>query len=534
MRIKLASIEDALDNIGFRKVSAFIKTIHPETDIHYVVTGNHRSLLHTLLMRGAEALAPDDMDRVARSLAEADIVGFSSMTQYASIVVDLIERIRHHNPKAFIVWGGIHPIIEPDDAIQYADAICTGEGEFAFEMFLNAYKAGTDYTTTPGFWFNTPAGIFKNKNLPLMTNEQMDTLPVLTYQDSELIYRNGQGFAPINYMDFINFSGLSYNTVWSIGCPFKCTYCGNSTFIGYDANYRKIRHSSVDTLMKELKSVTAKHPHITSICFHDDSFMAMPYRMLEEFCEAYTREINLPFAVFGVIPNYVREDKVALLVSAGMNRVRMGIQSGSERVLDFYQRPTPIDRIKSAAATLSKYSRYMVPPTYDMILDNPIETVEDTRATLDMFYSMPRPYGLNIYSLRVIPNSQMAATIKKMGIEVTSIRSTFSKHIPSIGNLLIYLMVTFPLPPWFYEYFRGRVEPSCQTEKLYPKLLILLRLLYYGKRSFQMLRFMDFSSIPGIPGYILFKLGVVKYWHRHMVPKLPKDQIPVLAPETQA
>jgi len=35
-------------------------------------------------------------------------------------------------------------------------------------------------------------------------------------------------------------------------------------------------------------------------------------------------------------------------------------------------------------------------------LENPIESSEDTRATVDMLYEMPRPYTLNIYALRII------------------------------------------------------------------------------------------------------------------------------------
>jgi radical SAM superfamily enzyme YgiQ (UPF0313 family) len=48
----------------------------------------------------------------------------------------IIATIRELNSKAYIVWGGIHPIIHPEDAIKHADAICTGEGEFAFKNFL--------------------------------------------------------------------------------------------------------------------------------------------------------------------------------------------------------------------------------------------------------------------------------------------------------------------------------------------------------------------------------------------------------------
>ena len=125
--------------------------------------------------------------------------------------------------------------------------------------------------------------------------------------------------------------------------------------------------------------------------------MALKYEVLEEFCKLWKEEVKMNFAIYGIIPTYVREDKVALLVDAGMNRARMGIQSGSDNILEFYKRPTKLHRIKEATEILNKFKKYMIPPAYDIILENPIETPEDTRATVDLIYNLPRPFTLNIY-----------------------------------------------------------------------------------------------------------------------------------------
>ena len=106
--------------------------------------------------------------------------------------------------RSYIIWGGIHAIIEPEDAIKHADAVCTGEGEFAFKTFLELFKNGEDYTTAPSFWFNQNNKIIKNRNLPLMTPKQMDELPPLTYEDGETVYQRGKGFIPLNYNTIIN------------------------------------------------------------------------------------------------------------------------------------------------------------------------------------------------------------------------------------------------------------------------------------------------------------------------------------------
>jgi radical SAM superfamily enzyme YgiQ (UPF0313 family) len=330
LKIRLALVEDGINNIGFRKFSAYVKSIHPDTKIAYIPTGNMQGLIRTLIEKGAGELSKNDIHKIAQFLAEGEIIGLSSMTQYSTTVNEIITSIRRLNPSAYIVWGGIHPIIYPEDAIKYADAVCTGEGEFAFKTFLELFKNKKDYTNTPSFWFRKDNRVIKNTNLPLMQQNEIDELPPLLYEDGELIYHNGKGFKTINTNDFLQFSGLAYSTVWSIGCPLKCTYCGNSKFIEYDKGYRRLRHSSPRTIVDEIKRAKFKQPHISTIVFHDDSFLALPYAVLEQFCKLWKAEVRIPFAVLGIIPNYVREDKIALLLDAGMNRVRMGIQSGSE------------------------------------------------------------------------------------------------------------------------------------------------------------------------------------------------------------
>lgn len=85
-------------------------------------------------MGDAGTLTREQIDEVAHGLTDADLVGFSSMTGYAELTRSIVARLRALRPDAYIIWGGIHPIIHPEDAITAdVDAICTGEGELAFE-----------------------------------------------------------------------------------------------------------------------------------------------------------------------------------------------------------------------------------------------------------------------------------------------------------------------------------------------------------------------------------------------------------------
>ena len=527
MKIRLACIEDGLENIGFKKFAAYVQSIHKDTQAAFVPTGNVYSLLKHITEKGAGDLNENDIDKVAQFLAEGDLIGLCSMTQYSSTVHKIIVAIRRLNPQAYIVWGGIHAIIHPEDAIKHADAVCTGEGEFAFKIFLDLFLKRKDFTTAPSFWFNKSNGVVKNRNLPLMTPKEMDELPPLMYEDGELIYRRGRGFIPLSASDTLDYNGLQYSTVWSVGCPLMCTYCGNSKFIEYDSGYRRIRHSSPQTIVDEIKRAKSKQPHLSTVNFHDDSFLALPYKQLEDFAKLYKQEVKIPFAVGGVIPNYVREDKIALLVDAGMNRVRMGIQSGSDNILQFYKRPTKLHRIKEATEILNKFDKYMIPPSYDIILENPVEKIEDTRATVDMIYEMPRPFTLNVYALRVIPNTIMAKQIEDRGLKVPPIdKNYYVDYRRTLGNILVFVLTIWKIPRWLYKILRKKVYPVQDKQPSYPILFWIVRMIYLAKRAFNHLRFMDFSLLPGRIGHILWKLRIISFWQRFIVKHyhLPKQE----------
>jgi anaerobic magnesium-protoporphyrin IX monomethyl ester cyclase len=513
--IRLACVEDGLDNTGFRKIAAFIKSINPNTKVAYVPTANHRNLVGVLLEKAGGNLDKNDIHKVAKFMAEGEIAAFSSMTQSSKTVYKIISEIRKINSQTYIVWGGIHPIIQPEDAIKHADAVCTGEGEFAFKTFLEHFEKGEDFTKTPSFWFRKDEKIIKNRNLPLMSPRQMDALPPLSYDDGEVVYRRGKGFVKASADDYLDYSGLQYGTVWSVGCPLHCTYCGNTKFIEYDNAYRRIRHSSPQTIIDEIKRAISKQPHLSTVAFHDDSFLSLPYEQLKEFAELYKAQIKIPFVIYGVIPTYVREDKIALLLDAGMNRVRMGIQSGSDNILEFYKRPTKLYRIKEATEILNKFKKYMIPPSYDIILENPIETPEDTRATVDMLYEMPRPYTLNIYALRVIPNTAMATELKKRGVETPPIdKNYFVDYHRTLGNCLVFALTFWKMPRWLYNRLRKRILPVQTKQPLYPVLFTIVRSLFYIKKAFDHIRFMDFSVLPGKLGYVLWKTGIIKFWKK--------------------
>ena len=525
------SLEDGITASGFRKFAATAARLQPGTTTHYVSTARWVSVRQAIAgtMGDSTDLPEEQVDEIAQGLAGADLVGLSSMTGYAALTHRVIARLREIAPDTFIVWGGIHPIIEPEDAVTApVDAICTGEGEFAYAALLDRLREGRDHTDVKNFWFKRGDEVIRNQFLPLMSAADMEELPFAQWgAPGETIYKPGHGFIPMGLRDYVENQGLGYTALWSIGCPFHCTYCGNTAFIANDRMYKKIRHPSARYIVEEIKAVKRRFPHTSHIRFLDDSFMAIPYREIERFAELWHDEVQLPFSVYGVIPNYVKRDKMEILTWGGMARVRMGIQSGSRRILDFYKRPSPPEKILAAGEVCASFApKYHMPPLYDLIVDNPVETRQDVVDTLELMYEMARPYSLLIYSLKVIPNTQLAADMEAAGLDMEEISASYAWIPPKASNLLLYLLAVWRPPRWLWKRLLRHARASLEPQREFPRLALALRTAYLTRRGLSSLRRMDFSVIPGWTGYVLWRLGVVDFWERHVNAHPPRPERP--------
>ena len=523
MNISFVCVEDGITALGFRKMVSFVKSIHPSTEACYIPLTNQYNPLRFLLKPGEHdrIYSDADLNSIASHFAKSDLVCFSSMTAYSDLTKEIIQLVKKTNPETYIIWGGIHPIVHPEDAIEYPDAICTGEGETAFKLFLSSLKNGEDYTSTKNFWFNNNGKVIKNDFLPLHTSEEMEKFPFMSYaEDYELIYKQDKGFVPTTTNDYLSSFGLgnTYDTIWSIGCPYKCTYCANNKFIENDKDYRKLRHPSVDYVIAEVKEVLKKHPHISYVGFQDDSFMAIPLKILNEFAEKWRAEISVPFSVVGVIPAFVKKEKVEVLVWGGMKRTRMGIQSGSDRILEFYDRPNKPGLIPRAASILASYTPYMIAPDYDLIIDNPIETRQDVIDTLNMVYNLRRPFNLNIFALRAIPNTELANDLMGRGVDIKDIKTSYLIATPTVANCMVFLLTVFRPPEKIYNYLLKYVKPFTEEQPLFPRLFMFCRALWMLRRAYYHLKYFDFSFFPGKVGWFLYHSGFSKFLKRRDPP----------------
>ena len=529
MNITFVSVENNISTIGFRKMAALARSLQPEAEVCYVVPVRAASLLHRLTVEPDPQDDADQIDDVASHLAKSDMVCFSSMSTHADYTKKLINAIRTKNRNSFIVWGGVHCIVDPDDAVKHADAVCIGEGQIAFTQFFQSLLEGKDYTGTKNWYFRNNGKIIKNGFMPLQSRQELETLPYPLYADREVIYKPEVGFVPMGADDYVRFEGLQYNALWSIGCPNRCVYCGNSKFLKHDKTYARLRYPSVDYLMGEIKAARSRHPHLSTVTFQDDSFMAIPRHALEEFADKWRTEVGLPFTVHGLVPRYVNPEKMKMLISSGMFRVRMGIQSGSPRTLKFYKRPDSVEAITRALGVIKDHSKYMMTPSFDFIVDNPVETGADRAATVRLLNELPRPFNLNTYPLMVIPGTELQDIAERERLDLPFINP--GKMSSSLANVLIFGVALVRPPKWLLERLLKKLTDPAGTPPTYPSLFKILRFLYVTRRALLHVRFGNLSVIPNKLALLLWRTGVVSFFNKRLLKKCAAVAEVTVSPE---
>lgn len=221
---------------------------------------------------------------------------------------------RHRLP---VLLGGIHPTLCPEESIaaEGVDAVCVGEGEYPTRELCAALAAGRDPTGIPNLWVRRNGIIHRNEPRPLIAD--LDSLP---FPDREIV----------PYAELLN-TLPEIEFMASRGCPFPCAYCVNHALMElYRGKGPYVRFRSVDNLLAEIDQVLSKYGTDRFIGFHDDSF-TLNREWLREFAEKYPERFSIPFWCNSTADR-IDEETVSLLKTAGCYEVRIGIESGNDRI----------------------------------------------------------------------------------------------------------------------------------------------------------------------------------------------------------
>lgn len=334
-----------------------------------------------------------------------DVIGFSLVSSHFNMYKKIYAKIKDIQ-NLTIICGGWQISLNPEESIRHADYICIGEGEDAFLEIITKLDRQESVDGIKNFWKNENGKIIKNEVRPLNKDLSLFPIPIFEHKYSYFIENNEL----LNYE--LYFDNTRYGTFIGRGCPFKCTYCSNSSMTDIYPKWSNPRHRSIEHVKSEMLVMKEKLKNVKSINFYDEVF-SPNMEWIREFFNWYKKEIDIPFFCF-FFPGTCSDEKCEVLASAGMKGVWIGIQSGSQRV-----RKEVFKRLYSNKKLLEQaeiFHKYGVSVRYDFILDNPFESFEESLESIYLMLELPQPYSMNLFSLKYFPNTQIAQMAIDAGI----------------------------------------------------------------------------------------------------------------------
>lgn len=304
-----------------------------------------------------------------------DVVGMSVSYLDYKPAMKAIELAKGINPKVKVVVGGILPSNFPDMFLNnQIDYVLTGEGEISFVELLQAIESGGSFGRL------TRGKVPDLDALPFVEREMFD------YQ-GELDSRFCPGqVAPVVTM------------IAGRGCPFHCNYCQPSERAVFSGKFR-IR--SPENIIAELSLLRDRYG-FNSITWWDDTFTVDP-KWVHRFCDLYQAEGFTASMVAcsraDIICN--NEAMVARLAEVGLSHFVIGVESGSQRLLDFIEKGTTVEQNIEAARICRRHGVHIYATA---MLGLPTETKEEAASTIAMLRKIA-PDVVSLFYFNPIPGT---------------------------------------------------------------------------------------------------------------------------------
>ena len=301
-------------------------------------------------------------------------VSFYTLWTHFHIMLRVAKELKNLRPDISIVMAGPQvssTAAEVMEAMDFVDYVCYGEGEYTVIPFFNALlrNNGEGMDQVPQLYY-------RKNSIPVCTGItapicDLETLP----QWDDRLYLDACQDEPTH----LRTSSTYYmNIDVGRGCPFNCTFCSSSLFWK-----RKYRLKSPQRIVDDILHWNRKFG-IRSFRFSHDAFTVnknLVYQVCDEIDNA---GLDITWTCTSRV-DCINEELIARMVKSGMDRIELGVETGSPRMQKIINKNLDLGRLSEMVDVLLKYN---VEINLFFMFGFPEETVEDLGMTLDLLFSM--------------------------------------------------------------------------------------------------------------------------------------------------
>jgi len=346
----------------------------------------------------AEALGLDVDTAVEKILnSSPNYVGITATTIFIKNAQKIAEKIKQKNKDIKILIGGAHLTALPEKTMENSsfDIGVIGEGEITLIDLLSALDNNEELDEIRGLIFIKDNHIIKTEPRPLI--HDLDILPMPAWDLLPEIKKHYRAYAQ-SADKFPSFSVIT-----SRGCIGQCIFCDRAIF------GNQCRAHSAEYVFKMMQTLNENYG-IKNIIFEDDLFTIFRERInkLSELIKKNNLEISWSVCsrVDTVNPEILKEMK-----QAGCWQILYGIESGSQRVLDFIKKKITLEQV-TKAIKLTKEAGLHAKGFF--ILGHPTETKESIEQTLN-FIKKSQLDDFSVSFFTPFPGSEIYTAIHAYG-----------------------------------------------------------------------------------------------------------------------
>jgi len=302
-------------------------------------------------------VAPDP----APNFSQYDLVGISADTiGYPAALAVAEEAKRVGKP---VLMGGYHVSFRDEEALRsgLVDYVIRGEAEEPIVRLAEALEGRRGLEETPSLSFLRGGEVFRTPSGPPV--EDLDGLPL-----------PARDLLPLDHYQ-VTFRGRRHTSIiTSRGCPFACSFCASSRFAG-----GRWRARDPVSIADEVQQVRDEFGY-RAFAFMDDNFTLNPQRVIGFADEVRRRNLDIIWWCFSRADTIAgNEAMVRAMARSGCGQIFLGLESGTEEILDDYGKRLTIAQQDRALAILRR-NRIKVHGAF--IVGHPAETRRTVRQTV--------------------------------------------------------------------------------------------------------------------------------------------------------
>ena len=272
------------------------------------------------------------------------------------------------------------PDVSDNPALYFAagaDAVLLGEGEMALRDLAAHWTADAgSIQAVEGIIIPDQGGL--KRTHPRRALQDLDKLPHPAWDLLDVdAYRSGWIAAHGEF---------SWNMATSRGCPYACNWCAKPTF---GRRYTVRSPQDVALEIRLLKAEIAPD----HLWFTDD-ILGLDVEWICDFADEVQRlGAVIPFTMQSRV-NLMTEKAASALARAGAREVWLGVESGSQKILDAMDKGTTVDAARTATRVLKAHG---IKACWFIQLGYPGETWEDLVSTRDLIHQeLPDDIGVSV------------------------------------------------------------------------------------------------------------------------------------------